>query len=154
MDQVQIFISYAREDQEKAREIYRRLAEQGYKPWLDEEDLLPGQNFRLVIEKSLTGSDFVIICLSCTSVAKRSFFQREIKHALDKLEEMLPEDIFVIPARLDECEMPEELKDRHWVNLFDERGWQQLLRALDHELRKRGKAPPRLPASRLQTEPR
>jgi len=26
MDQVQIFISYAREDQEKAREIYRRLA--------------------------------------------------------------------------------------------------------------------------------
>jgi formylglycine-generating enzyme required for sulfatase activity len=142
MDQVQIFISYAREDQEQAREIYRRLAEQGYKPWLDEEDLLPGQNFRLVIEKSLTGSDFVIICLSQVSVAKRSFFQREIKRALDKLEEMLPEDIFVIPARLDQCEMPEELKDRHWVNLFEERGWEKLFRALDHQLRKLGKTPP------------
>ncbi len=142
MDQIQIFISYAREDQPQAREIYRRLHDAGYKPWLDEEDLLPGQNFRLVIERSLTGSDFVIICLSRTSVAKRSFFQREIKHALDKLEEMLPEDIFLIPARLDPCEMPEELKDRHWVDLFDERGWEKLFRALDHELRKRGKTPP------------
>ncbi len=103
----------------KAREIYGRLVESGYKPWLDEEDLLPGQNFRLVIERSLTSSDFVIIRLSRASVAKRSFFQREIKHALDKLQEMLPEDIFVIPARLDDCEMPEELKDRHWVNLFE-----------------------------------
>jgi formylglycine-generating enzyme required for sulfatase activity len=153
MDQVQIFISYAREDQEKAREIYRRLAEQGYKPWLDEEDLLPGQNFRLVIEKSLTGSDFVIICLSCTSVAKRSFFQREIKHALDKLEEMLPEDIFVIPARLDECEMPDELKDRHWVNLFEERGWQKLFKALDHQLRRRGKTPPQPVAQSPTSQP-
>ena len=153
MDQVQIFISYAREDQPQAREIYRRLHDAGYKPWLDEEDLMPGQNFRLVIERSLTGSDFVIICLSRTSVAKRSFFQREIKHALDKLEEMLPEDIFVIPARLDQCEMPEELKDRHWVDLFDERGWEKLFRALDYELHKRGKTPPKPAAPPTPLEP-
>jgi hypothetical protein len=30
MDQIQIFISYAREDQAKARDIYRRLREAGY----------------------------------------------------------------------------------------------------------------------------
>ena len=143
--EVRIFISYAREDQERAREIHRRLTERGYKPWLDEEDLLPGQDFRLVIEKSLTSSDFVIICLSKNSVAKRSFFQREIKYALDKLQEMRPEDIFVIPARLDDCEMPEELKDRHWVNPFEERGWERLFRALESELRKRGRTPPRPP---------
>jgi hypothetical protein len=30
MDQIQIFISYAREDQAKARDIYRRLREAGH----------------------------------------------------------------------------------------------------------------------------
>jgi len=151
MDQVQIFIIYAREDQEKAKEIYRRLARTGYKPWLDEEDLLPGQNFRLVIERSLTASDFVIICLSQASVAKRSLFQWEIKQAMDKLGEMLPEDIFIIPARLDECDVPAELQDRHWVDLFEERGWEKLFKALDHELRKRGKTPP--PQTARESEP-
>lgn len=153
MDQVQIFISYARENHQEAREIYRRLAEAGFKPWLDEEDLLPGQDFRLVIERSLTSSDFVIICLSQISVAKRSFFQREIKHALDKLQEMHPEDIFVIPARLDDCVMPEELRYRHWVNLFEERGWEKLFKALDHELRRLGKSLPPPPTPKLAFKP-
>ncbi len=136
--QVQIFISYAREDQAGAREIYRRLLDWGFKPWLDEEDLLPGQNFRLVIEKSLAASDFVIICLSRTAVAKRSYFQQEIKHVLDRIKEMSPEDVFVIPARLDECEIPDELKDRQWVDLFEERGWERLLKSLQIALERRG----------------
>lgn len=141
---VQIFISYAREDQEKAREIHRRLVDRGYKPWLDEEELLPGQDFRIIIEKSLTTSDFVIVCLSKTSVVKRSFFQRELKQALDRLKEMRPEDIFLIPARIDDCAMPDELKDRHWVDLFDDRGWEKLFKAIEIELRNRGKvSPPR-----------
>ena len=110
MEQLKIFISYASEDRAQAREIHQRLTAQGYQPWLDDEDLLPGQDFKLVIERSLTSSDFVIICLSQTSVAKRSFFQREIKHALDKLLEMRPEDIFVIPARLDDCALPDEVE--------------------------------------------
>lgn len=139
--EIRIFISYAREDQGRAREIHQRLVERGYKPWLDEEDLLPGQDFRLVIEKSLTSSDFVIICLSKSSVAKRSFFQREIKYALDKLQEMRPEDIFVIPARLDDCQMPDELKNRHWVNLFEDRGWEKLFKAIEIESRNRGNLP-------------
>src|SRR5689334_6765635 len=101
MEQLQIFISYASEDRVKARELHQRLVAQGYKPWLDDEDLLPGQDFKLVIERSLTGSDFVILCLSQTSVAKRSFLQREFKWALDKRQEMRPEDIFVIPVRLE-----------------------------------------------------
>ena len=139
MEQLKIFISFASEDRAQAREIHQRLTAQGYQPWLDDEDLLPGQDFKLVIERSLTSSDFVIICLSQTSVAKRSFFQREIKHALDKLLEMRPEDIFVIPARLDDCALPDELKNRHWVNLFEERGWEKLFKALELESARRGK---------------
>ena len=141
----QIFISYASEDRTQAREIHQRLMAQGYKPWLDDEDLLPGQDFRLVIERSLTGSDFVIICLSRTSVAKRSFIQREFKWALDKRQEMRPEDIYVIPARLEECEFPEELKHLHCVNLFEERGWEKLFKALELESARRSKTKAAVP---------
>lgn len=145
MDQIQVFISYAREDQAMAREIYRRLIERGYKPWLDVEDLLPGQDFRAIIEKTLTSSDFVIICLSQQAVETRGFFQREIKGAVDKLKEMLPEDIFVIPARLDDCKMPDELKNRHWVNLYEGYGWEILFKTLDYEFQRRGKQSPQPP---------
>ena len=137
MEQLKIFISYASEDRAQAREIHQRLMAQGYQPWLDDEDLLAGQDFKLIIERSLTCSDFVIICLSQTSVSKRGFIQREIKYALDKLQEMLPEDIFVIPARLDDCALPDELKNRHWVNLFEERGWEKLFKALETEASRR-----------------
>jgi formylglycine-generating enzyme required for sulfatase activity len=139
MDSIQVFISYARQDQNAAREIYRRVSEKGYKPWMDEKDLLPGQNFKKVIERSLTNSDFVIVCLSSASVTKRSFFQREIKHALDKLQEFRPDDIFLIPARLDACELPEEVSDYHCVDLFEEGGWDKLFESLSEQSKKRGK---------------
>ncbi len=149
----QIFISYASEDRAQARELHQRLTAQGYKPWLDDEDLLPGQDFKLVIEKALTGSDFVVICLSRTSVEKRTFIQREIKLALDRRQEMRPDDIFVIPARLEECEFPAELKHLHCVNLFEERGWEKLFRALESESVRRGKSKTAKPVTASVTTP-
>jgi hypothetical protein len=39
-----IFLCHASEDKAQVREVYRRLAAiQGFEPWLDEENLLPGQ---------------------------------------------------------------------------------------------------------------
>jgi len=40
-----VFISYAREDAEIARRIYRDLKALGAQPWLDTEALLPGQKW-------------------------------------------------------------------------------------------------------------
>ena len=39
-----IFLCHASEDKPQVRDIYQRLtAIPGFEPWLDEEDLLPGQ---------------------------------------------------------------------------------------------------------------
>jgi hypothetical protein len=38
-----IFLCHANEDKPKVREVYRRLKAEGFEPWLDEEDLLPGR---------------------------------------------------------------------------------------------------------------
>jgi hypothetical protein len=42
-----------------------------------------------VIKKALKQSDFVLVCLSVTSINKRGFLQREIKQALEQAEEKL-----------------------------------------------------------------
>jgi hypothetical protein len=38
--------------------------------------------------------------------------------------------IFLIPLRLEECEMPERLRRWHWVNYFKKRGYKKLVDAL------------------------
>ena len=57
----------------------------------------------------------------------------EIKYALEFAEE-LPEDaIFIIPVRLTELkdsEIPQQLRRLQWVNLFEPRGFEELMRAL------------------------
>jgi hypothetical protein len=41
----QIFLCHANEDKAHVREVYHRLcAIDGFEPWLDEEDLLPGHD--------------------------------------------------------------------------------------------------------------
>ena len=37
-----IFLCHASEDKPQVREVYERLKAQGFEPWLDEVDILPG----------------------------------------------------------------------------------------------------------------
>jgi hypothetical protein len=114
-----IFISYAKIDLPAARQIYEDLLKAGLDPWLDEKDLLPGQNWQDEIKKAIRASRFFIAILSNRSVSKRGFVQREIKLALQTLDEYPESEVFVIPARLDACEPShEKLRELHWVDLF------------------------------------
>ena len=84
----QIFLSYAREDEEQVLEIYQRLKAEGFKPWMDQADLLPGQDWDKAIQNTLRASDLVIVFLSAASVSKRGYVQKEFKLALEVLEEI------------------------------------------------------------------
>jgi len=47
-----IFLCYAKEDKARVRKVYHRLrAIDGFEPWLDEEDLLPGQDWDYEIKR-------------------------------------------------------------------------------------------------------
>ena len=55
-----IFLCPAREDKAQVREVYHRLrAIDEFDPWLDEEDLLPGQEWAREIPRALQASDFL-----------------------------------------------------------------------------------------------
>jgi formylglycine-generating enzyme required for sulfatase activity len=127
---LRVFLCHASGDKPKVRELYRRLVAEGLDVWLDEASLLPGQNWRVEIPKAVRNSDVVIVCLSKASISKEGYVQKEIKFALDIADEKPDGTIFIIPLRLDECEVPDRLGDLHWVNLFDKGGHKKLLEAL------------------------
>lgn len=136
-DQANIFICYAIEDAKRIETIYSRLIEAGHQPWIDRNNILPGQHWETAIKKAIKGSDFVLVCLSATSINKRGFIRREIKQALEQAEKMLWDDVYLIPIRLDNCEIPTDLEHLQWVDLFEKNGWEKLLKALDKGLQSR-----------------
>jgi hypothetical protein len=79
----------------------------------------------------------VVVCLSKNSITKRGVVQQEIKRALDVWEQMPEGAIYLIPARLERCEVPDSLSDFHWVDLFESGGFQRLKQALNFEISKR-----------------
>jgi hypothetical protein len=132
----QVFVSYAREDSGEALDLYHKLREVGFRPWIDQEDILPGEDWELKIRNILRKSDFLIICLSKHSVAHRGYIQREIKMALDVAEEMPEGSIFLIPIRLEDCEVPSRLLRYQYVDLFSPNGFVQIVRAISTQWEK------------------
>jgi hypothetical protein len=127
---LRIFLCHSSADKPAVRELYQRLKADGFEPWLDEEDLMPGEDWQLEIPKAVKNSDVVIVCLSRGSVSKAGYVQKEIKFALDIADEQPENTIFIIPLRLDECEVPERLRRWQWVNSYESNAYSKLRRAL------------------------
>lgn len=124
-----VFISHASEDNAAAKRLTKRLKEDGFDPWLDEERLLPGQDWGLEIEKAMRESGAILLCFSQESVSKESYIQKEYKRAMRIQEEKPEGSIFVIPVRLDDCELPFYLREIQWVDYPD--GYDRLVAALN-----------------------
>ena len=127
---LRVFLCHASSDKPAVRELYEYLVNEGVDAWLDKEKLIPGQNWQIEIPKAVKNSDVVIVCLSTQSVTKEGFVQKEMKLALDSADEKPDGTIFIIPARLENCEVPERIGKYHWVDLFSDNGYEWLKKAL------------------------
>ena len=116
---LKIFLSYAREDLECVNSVFNMLEAHGFKPWMDKKRLLPGQDWQQEIVKSIKNSDVFIVFFSSSSVGKRGVFQKELKHALNQLEYLLENDVFILPIVLDDCEVPEKFRRFQWIHNDD-----------------------------------
>ncbi len=130
IDQVTVFLCHASQDKEKVKNYYKLLERDGFQPWLDEENLLPGQNWQEVIPNVVRNSNIVIVFLSSMSKTKEGYVQKEIKFALDTAEEKPEDTIYLIPARLEDCDIPKRLASWHCVDLFKKNGYQKLVSSL------------------------
>ncbi|MGZ9225925.1 MAG: TIR domain-containing protein [Anaerolineales bacterium] len=127
---LKVFLCHASGDKPRVRDLYKRLAIEGVDAWLDQEKLLPGQDWRSEIPRAVQESDVVVIFLSKKSTTKEGYVQKEIRFALDIAEEKPEGTIFLIPARLEDCVVPERLSRWQWVDLYEENGFIRLLRSL------------------------
>jgi len=125
-----VFLCHSSGDKSLVRFLYQRLSSDGFSPWLDKEKLLPGQNWEFEIKSAIESAGAILVCLSRASVTKEGFLQREIKIVLDKADEKAEGTIFLIPVRLEECDLPDRLAKWQWVDLFEDTGYDRLVRAL------------------------
>jgi|GEM_PF-1925018 len=116
---LRVFLCHASQDKPIVRELYQRLrAEDWIEPWLDEEKLLPGQDWDMEIERAVEAADVVIVCLSNRSLTKEGYIQRELRFALDIALQKPEGTIFIIPLKLEDCEPPRKLRTWHYVEYF------------------------------------
>jgi formylglycine-generating enzyme required for sulfatase activity len=133
---LRVFLCHSSGDKPTVRELYQKLsAEAWIDVWLDEEKLLPGQDWDYEIEKALNNSDAVIVTLSTGSVSKEGYVQRELRFVLDMALEKPEGTIFILPMRLDACERPRRLRSIQGIDYFPperrERAYGRLRRSLE-----------------------
>jgi hypothetical protein len=130
LKQLQVFLLYSHSDKTAVRQLYQRLVKTGVRVWLDVENILPGQDWEHEIHKAIHGSDIVIICLTKQFNKEGGYRHEELRIALEWAG-LLPEGvIFLVPARLEECETPESLSRWQRVDLFSAGGYKRLINAI------------------------
>ena len=127
---VRIFISYAREDRDPVIALYRYLKRHGFTPWMDKEDMPPGAEWRLEIPKIVHRSDVVLVCVSNQSTRKIGYLQKEIRIALEAVQERPIGEVYLIPVRLENCQIPSQLANWQAIDLFAQNGLDRLIQAL------------------------
>jgi len=131
---LKVFLCHSSNDKPAVRELYKKLrAEPWIQPWLDEEDIFPGDDWNLEIQKAIKETDAIIVCLSKDSITKEGYVQREIKTALDYSDEKPERTVYIIPIRLEECTPPERLSKWQYADYFEgnhDRALQRLLVSL------------------------
>jgi hypothetical protein len=71
------------------------------------------------IRKTIEKSKYFLPLFSSISVLKKGYIQKEFELAINTLEDIPEDQIFIIPIRLDECESPfEKLRKKHFQDMF------------------------------------
>ncbi len=135
-----LFLSYAREDKNHVENLYRKLKQAGFFPWMDVMDIVPGEVWESSVMRAIKDSDFFLACISQSSVTKRGMIQKEIRTALSTCDTLLDGDIYLIPIRLEECYIPERLSGFQWVDLYAIDGWKRLVTSIREGLKRRAVA--------------
>jgi hypothetical protein len=90
----QIFLCYARQDAVKVRALYEKLSLAGFQPFMDTKDILPGEDWKLLLINTIREAPFFVACLSNNSVDKRGVVQEEIRKAFEVWRQKYDSELF------------------------------------------------------------
>jgi hypothetical protein len=140
------FLSYVREDTAKVAQLAALLRAARIPVWRDTADIWPGDDWRARIRRAINDDALVFVaCFSTNSQARAKTYQNEeLALAIDQLRLRSPDTPWLIPVRLDECEIPDRdigygrtLRALHHADLFGDRydeGASRLIAAIERIL--------------------
>jgi hypothetical protein len=129
-ERLKVFMCHSKGDKGRVRELYSELYKAGADPWFDEEVLVGGQDWELEIRKAVDGAHVFLAFLSTNMVNKEGYVQKELKLGLEIALRKPEGVIYIIPVRIDECDVPDSLRRYHWIDLPTLAGFTKLLKAL------------------------
>ncbi len=102
------FVSYVHEDSAAVDQLVAVLQAASIPVWKDSKDLWPGEDWQQKIRKAIEdGSLAFLACFSTRGVQKhKSFMNAELIWAAEQIRLMRPGHVWLIPIRLDDCELP------------------------------------------------
>ena len=107
-----IFISYAREDRDKAKTLAELFQQQGWSVWWD-RSIPPGRSFDEVIEEALGAAKCVVVLWSKSS-ASSDWVKGEAAEGLQRK--------ILVPVRIESANVPLEFRRLQTVDLSDWEG--------------------------------
>ncbi|MBF0451419.1 MAG: toll/interleukin-1 receptor domain-containing protein, partial [Candidatus Magnetomorum sp.] len=116
-----VFISYSRKYKHMAERICNDLKQEGITTWMDTNDIQGGQLWEEKIKKAIQDSDYFLILLASDVLATNGYIHTELKFALDHSRCIPQTKPFIIPVRLDNCNLDGFGLDKiQWVDAFDD----------------------------------
>ncbi len=133
-----VFFLYSSMDRDKVEKVYSQSVEIGLKPWMDVKELVMGMDWRKEIQKAMRNCDLVFIFLSGSAISREGYFQQEIRQALELVNEKPEDELFILPIRLDNCDIPKSLQGYIYTDFSEspKNGWKELLRSINKKQRK------------------
>ena len=112
---MRVFIAHSSDDKPIARFLYHVLRLDGFDPWLDEEKLVGGQDWEHVIAEEIEASDIFLALLSDHAVGKKGYVNKELRIAIDAALKLPSNEIYIVPIRYGDLEIPRNLSNLHFV---------------------------------------
>ena len=101
-----VFLSYCHDNAKDAEKLHNDLIAAGESVWWD-RDILPGQDWKMTIRQAMKDSYAVVLCLSKqTQQRTTTGIYPEALDAINAYREYRPGEVFLIHARLNDCEIP------------------------------------------------
>lgn len=132
--QTRVFFSYSRQDMLKVSKWYQRLVERGFLPWMDLRNIPGGVKWKPEIERAIVSCDRFLFFASRNSVDREGEMRKEVRLALDRQKGLKDSSIFIIPVRLEDCQLPSPLDEFECVDLFKRDGAIRLLDSLSSSI--------------------
>lgn len=125
-----VFLASAIEDEKRVQSVADELLQQGVMTWFIRKDLLAGSHRSRAVAEAIADANRVIVFLSKASEASGAWLQRQLQWALEEQKRKPDQERYIVPVRLDECQVPAELQEIQWLDSWVE-GWgDQLIASL------------------------